>query len=177
MIIRETDRRISIELGREDRKWAIKNVCAPCLYKTVDEPKLKFEFLGAMDGNNSLKLVDSTYRAGIIRTDTRKTESARWIKPEDVDLFKDEVGKVRISTAVPDTSSRRFSIRAICEVHVKERLPPTMKISPLKKRHGSMSQSTMILPSAWIPAWTGGRMQVWKHVRRCSPFLLSRASS
>ena len=102
-IIRETDRRISIELGREDRKWAIKNVCAPCLYKTEDEPKLKFEFLGAMDGNNSLKLVDSTYCAGTVRTDSRRTESPRWIKPEDVDLFKDEVGKVKFFLPKPHT--------------------------------------------------------------------------
>ena len=93
-IIRETDRRISIELGREDRKWSMKNVCAPCLYKTKDELKMKFEFLGVMDGNNSMKLVDSTYRAGTVRTDGRKSQSPRWISPEDVDLFKDEVGKV-----------------------------------------------------------------------------------
>ena len=65
-IIQETDQRISIELRREDRKWAMKNVCTPCLYKTEDEPKLKFEFLGAMDGNNSLKLVNSTYCAGTV---------------------------------------------------------------------------------------------------------------
>jgi len=96
VIIRETERRISIELGREDHKWSMKNVCAPCLYKTEDQPKLKFEFLAAMDGNNSLKLVDSTYHAGTVRTDSRKTESPCWIKPEDVDLFKDEVGKVRL---------------------------------------------------------------------------------
>ena len=94
-IIREYDQRISVELGRKDRKWAMKNVCAPCLYKTKDEPKLKFEFLSSMDGNNSLKLVDSTYHAGSVRTDSRKLESPRWISPEDVDLFKDEVGKVR----------------------------------------------------------------------------------
>jgi len=93
-IIRESDRRISIELGREDRKWAMKNVCAPCLYKTEDEPKMKFEFLATMDGNNSLKLVDDTYRVGTVRTDTRQTQSPRWISPEAVDLFKDEVGKV-----------------------------------------------------------------------------------
>lgn len=73
----------------------MKNVCAPCLYKTEDEPKLKFEFLSSMDGNNSLKLIDSTYRAGSVRTDSRKLESPHWISPEDVDLFKDEVGKVR----------------------------------------------------------------------------------
>jgi hypothetical protein len=94
-ILRETDRKISIELGREDRKWAMKNVCAPCLYKTENEPKLKFEFLATMDGNNSLKLVDSTFRAGSVRNDSRKEDSSRWISPEYVDRFKDEVGKVR----------------------------------------------------------------------------------
>ena len=65
-IIREVDQRISIELGHEDHKWAIKDVCTPCLYKTEDEPKLKFEFLAAMDSNNSLKLIDSTYHAGTV---------------------------------------------------------------------------------------------------------------
>jgi hypothetical protein len=49
-----------------------------------------------MDGNNSLKLVDSTYRAGTVRTDTRATTSPRWIHPEAVDVFKDEVNKVQL---------------------------------------------------------------------------------
>ena len=74
-ILCEVDHRIAIELGREDPKLAQWNVCVPCLYKTEDEPKLKFEFLSAMDGNNSLKLVDSTYRVGTVRTDTRTMTS------------------------------------------------------------------------------------------------------
>ena len=49
-----------------------------------------------MDGNNSLKLVDSTYRAGTVRTDTRTMTSPRWIHPEAVDVFKDEVSKVKL---------------------------------------------------------------------------------
>ena len=75
VILCEVDRRIAIELGCEDPKWGQQNVCAPCLYKTEDEPKLKFEFLSAMDSDNSLKLVDSTYRAGTVRTDTRTMTS------------------------------------------------------------------------------------------------------
>lgn len=70
------------------------HVCAPCLYKVDDEPNMKFSFLAAMDGNNSLKLVDSTFRSGTPRTDTRTSESTRWINPEEVDRFRDEVGKV-----------------------------------------------------------------------------------
>jgi hypothetical protein len=46
-----------------------------------------------MDGNNSLKLVDSTFRSGSVRTDNRVTSSKRWISPDDVDVFKDEVNK------------------------------------------------------------------------------------
>ena len=82
----------------------MKNVCAPCLYKTEDEPKLKFEFLLAMDSNNSLKLVDSTYCAGTVQTDSRRMELPCWIKPEDVDLFKDEVGKVKSFLSKPHTT-------------------------------------------------------------------------
>ncbi|KDR71992.1 hypothetical protein GALMADRAFT_74454 [Galerina marginata CBS 339.88] len=78
---------------RRSANWEQENVCAPCLYKTADEPPLKFSFLAAMDGNNSLKLVDSTFRAGSVRTDNRVTSSKRWISPEDVDVFKDEVNR------------------------------------------------------------------------------------
>lgn len=61
------------------------------MYKLTDEPPLKFSMLVAMDGNNSLKLVDSTFRSGSSRMDDRISTSSRWIKPEDVDRFKDEV--------------------------------------------------------------------------------------
>jgi hypothetical protein len=73
------------------------HVCAPCLYKVDDEPVMKFSFLGAMDGNNSLKLVDSTFRPGTSRTDSRTSELTRWITPEEVDVFQNEVGKVRLT--------------------------------------------------------------------------------
>ena len=46
-----------------------------------------------MDGNNSLKLVDSTFRSGSVRTDNRVSSSKRWISPEEVNIFKDEVNK------------------------------------------------------------------------------------
>ena len=46
-----------------------------------------------MDGNNSLKLVDSTFRSGSVCTDNRVSNSKRWISPENVDIFKDEVNK------------------------------------------------------------------------------------
>ncbi|KAJ7143242.1 hypothetical protein C8R46DRAFT_1233018 [Mycena filopes] len=55
------------------KAWYMNNVCPPCLYKVDNEPPLRFSWLGAMDGNNSLKLHE------------------RWLTPEEVDVFKDEV--------------------------------------------------------------------------------------
>ena len=69
-------------------------MCPPCLYKVEGEPSLKFNLLAAMDGNNSLKLVDSTFCAGSVHTDSRSSTSWCWMSPEEVDRFKDEVKKV-----------------------------------------------------------------------------------
>lgn len=55
---------------------------------------MKFSMLATMDGNNSLKLVDNTFRSGLSRIDDRISTSSRWITPEDVDRFKDEKGEV-----------------------------------------------------------------------------------
>ncbi|KAJ3499863.1 hypothetical protein NLJ89_g10044 [Agrocybe chaxingu] len=92
-ILRRVESQVSTALRREDAAWAVKNVCPPCLYKVIGEEPLKFQFLAAMDGNNSLKLVDSEFRAGNVRTDTRTTTSRRWIHPEEVNLFEHEVRK------------------------------------------------------------------------------------
>ncbi|KAJ8087277.1 hypothetical protein PM082_006107 [Marasmius tenuissimus] len=44
-----------------------------------------------MDGNNSLKMVDSEKRAGRTRFDTRRLDHPRWLDAATVDEFKDEV--------------------------------------------------------------------------------------
>ena len=92
-ILRAVDQTVTQALGRTD-SWETKNTCPPCLYKVESEPPLKFSLLTTMDGNNSLKLVDTAFRAGTVRTDTRSSASRRWISPEEVDIFKDEVKKV-----------------------------------------------------------------------------------
>ncbi|KAJ7192578.1 hypothetical protein GGX14DRAFT_379958 [Mycena pura] len=89
-VIREVDARVDAAMAR-DASWHIQNVCAPCMYKTCNEPPLRFSWLGCMDGNNSLKLVDPTFRAGTTRPDDRASTSFRWLTPEQVDVFKDEV--------------------------------------------------------------------------------------
>ena len=89
-IIRAVDVRVQQALGR-DQNWKSRHICPPCMYKLADKPPMKYSMLATMDGNNSLKLVDSTFRSGSSRLDDRMSTSSRWITPEDVDRFKDEV--------------------------------------------------------------------------------------
>jgi hypothetical protein len=89
-IMRQVEARAHLALGR-DAAWYIQNVCAPCLYKIRNEAPLRFSWLGCMDGNNSLKLVDATFRPGTVRPDDRASTSFCWLTPEQVDVFKDEV--------------------------------------------------------------------------------------
>ncbi|KAJ6521710.1 hypothetical protein B0H19DRAFT_973878 [Mycena capillaripes] len=89
-ILREVEARAHAAMGR-DTAWYIRNVCAPCMYTIRNEPHLRFRWLGTMDGNNSLKLVDATFRTGTTRPDNRTSTSFRWLMPEQVDIFKDEV--------------------------------------------------------------------------------------
>ena len=92
-ILREVERRCQAALKRDHATWKHQNVCPPCLYRVENEPEMKFSMLIAMDGNNSLKLVDSTFKAGTMRHDNRNISSFRWLSVEEVDVFKDEVSK------------------------------------------------------------------------------------
>jgi hypothetical protein len=82
-------------------------LCLPCFYVLRDEPALIPKFLTAMDGNNSLKLVDSSYRTGKTRADDCVLPWSRWIESEEVDLYENEVQsthnnkKVRIIMSPP----------------------------------------------------------------------------
>ncbi|KAJ7190070.1 hypothetical protein GGX14DRAFT_382593 [Mycena pura] len=79
-ILREVDVRVQKALGR-DETWDWKNICPPCFYKLKNEPPLTLSWLGCIDGNNSLKLVDSTFRSGHPRFDNRKSSSFCWLTP------------------------------------------------------------------------------------------------
>ena len=59
------------------------------MYKTKHEPSLKYSMLIAMDGNNSLKLIDTAFRTGKPRMDDRTSSSPRWLTPVEVDAFQD----------------------------------------------------------------------------------------
>ncbi|EPS93139.1 hypothetical protein FOMPIDRAFT_1033828 [Fomitopsis schrenkii] len=86
------DNLVASALGRDTPNWRMLNACAPCLHKLTDEPPLKYSLLVAMDGNQSLKLVDETFRHGSVRQDGRTARTDIWLSHAEVDRFKDEVG-------------------------------------------------------------------------------------
>ncbi|KAJ7170275.1 hypothetical protein C8R43DRAFT_1120708 [Mycena crocata] len=114
-VVRHVDARAHAALGR-DASWYAQNVCPPCLYKVKEEPPLKFSFLACMDGNNSLKLVDSTFRSGQCSPGQPGVYIVPLADSRQVDLFKDEVAnsqkearskkkKNTASTTAPSASS------------------------------------------------------------------------
>ncbi|KAJ7691237.1 hypothetical protein B0H14DRAFT_3531973 [Mycena olivaceomarginata] len=69
-ILHGVDNRVQAALNRGEQ-WKGKNVCPPCFYKLKHEDRLTPTWLSCIDGNNSFKLIDSTF--------------------SEVDVFKDEV--------------------------------------------------------------------------------------
>ncbi|KAK1229011.1 hypothetical protein PQX77_007938 [Marasmius sp. AFHP31] len=98
--------RVDCALGRDSDQYFVRNVCPPCLYRLENEDALNPSILLAMDGNNSLRMVDTEKRAGRARLDTRHMKHPRWLDAETVDVFKDEVVNshrlARAEAAVPD---------------------------------------------------------------------------
>ncbi|KAJ7635957.1 hypothetical protein DFH06DRAFT_1272023 [Mycena polygramma] len=103
-ILRAVEARCQEALGRT-RTWYMDNVCPPCFYKLSREQRLRFSYLAAMDGNNSLKLVDPTYHAGKPRLDNRTSVHDRWVSAEYVDEFKDEVADSQKVPSAPSVSA------------------------------------------------------------------------
>jgi hypothetical protein len=85
------DNALKIALGRDTPNWRLLNVCPPCFYQLKEDPECEFSFLCEMDGNTSLKRTKGIIHGAEERPDRRGARSDYWIKPEDVDRFKDEV--------------------------------------------------------------------------------------
>ncbi|KAI0644812.1 hypothetical protein C8Q79DRAFT_912370 [Trametes meyenii] len=90
-ILHEVDIRVNSALHRDTANWRMLNACAPCLYRLDKEEPLPYDFFASMDGNNSLKLVDDSFRSGQSRRDDRTHRTDLFIAPDEVDKYKDEV--------------------------------------------------------------------------------------
>jgi hypothetical protein len=95
-IVRHIQQRMAKALQRNAIDEVSFLLCAPCFNEIDNEPQLSPRFLATMDGNNSLKLVDSLYQFGNTQSDDRTLPSQRWLEPEVVDAFK---GETRVSEA------------------------------------------------------------------------------
>ncbi|KAG2140551.1 hypothetical protein DEU56DRAFT_870908 [Suillus clintonianus] len=83
--------RLQAPLGRDTPNWCLLNSCPACFYKLRDEPKLEFDWLISIDGNNSLKRWDSTIYGNTPRVDSRWARSDYWVEPKAVDRFQNEI--------------------------------------------------------------------------------------
>ncbi|KIK18700.1 hypothetical protein PISMIDRAFT_108953, partial [Pisolithus microcarpus 441] len=54
-ILHRVNQKIQVVLNCNTREWRLRNECLACFYHIKDEPKLMFDWLVSIDGNNSLK--------------------------------------------------------------------------------------------------------------------------
>ncbi|KAA1473373.1 hypothetical protein DENSPDRAFT_765398, partial [Dentipellis sp. KUC8613] len=88
-ILREVETRVAVELQRsDDPHWRVKHSCPACRYKLVDDPTMDIEFIGSLDGNQSLKRV--RLREGF-EGDPRVFHSGYYIREGEVETFKHDV--------------------------------------------------------------------------------------
>ena len=96
-ICRQVDQQINTALKCDTQISYLRRSCPCCFYKLEGEPELEFSSFVSIDGNNSLKRLGTTIRNTNERLDSRTIVSDRWITPEEVNRFKDEVtSQVRI---------------------------------------------------------------------------------
>ena len=70
------------------------------MYKIENELPLRFSIFLAGDGNQSLRLIDLAFLAGELRPNDCVLCSGRYLWPEEVDVFKDEVQNVKKAVSV-----------------------------------------------------------------------------
>ncbi|KAI0684967.1 hypothetical protein C8T65DRAFT_712851 [Cerioporus squamosus] len=132
-ILHGIETRVRTVLKQDTPDWRMKSACAPCLYTLEDEPRLKYSLLTTMDGNQSLKLVDSAFRAGTPLADSRQARSDYWIPPDEVDRFKDEVGQAKAASSGDvdvegvDTEGSPEEVASICVKRWKNAGPEARK--------------------------------------------------
>jgi len=93
-IRRGVDSLVQTALKRDTPDWRLRNACPACTFKLKDEPRLKFDMLFTMDGNDSLKRVIRRGAAAedkpgsIVETlDHRILETDYYISRRDVDKW------------------------------------------------------------------------------------------
>ena len=90
-ILHRVNQKIQVALNRNTQEWRLQNECPTCFHRLEDEPKLSFDWLVSIDGNNSLKRWDMTLYGTVPRVDDRVPRSTYWLSNEEVNKFQYEV--------------------------------------------------------------------------------------
>ncbi|KIY53647.1 hypothetical protein FISHEDRAFT_32875, partial [Fistulina hepatica ATCC 64428] len=93
------DADVDAALNRHNPEVQAMLLCAPCMYRLEEDVPLRPSILVACDGNNSLKLIDPSFRVGDMRLNDCKLPSFRYLEAEEVDIFKDDEVQPPAATA------------------------------------------------------------------------------
>ncbi|KAJ7236971.1 hypothetical protein C8J57DRAFT_1529765 [Mycena rebaudengoi] len=77
---------VSRALGQDTPQYRLRNCCPACTYKLEDEPKLMYEMLFTMDGNDSLKRM------------LRRSKEEVWEEEENGDVHRGEYSTRQVSS-------------------------------------------------------------------------------
>ncbi|KIJ30001.1 hypothetical protein M422DRAFT_88109, partial [Sphaerobolus stellatus SS14] len=100
-VLYHVDALVDKALAQDKPNWRALNTCPACDYRLEGEPELEYSKLVAIDGNNSLCRVDVNLTRNVTSyIDTRTARTDYWIKPEEVDLFKDQVKSKQSTVAL-----------------------------------------------------------------------------
>ncbi|KAH9944949.1 uncharacterized protein BXZ73DRAFT_86554 [Epithele typhae] len=87
-VLDDVDAKIQEKLGRGDPNWRPRFGCPPCGYKLENEIPVRFERMGSMDANDSLKRLLRKYQdVG----DRRRHKNTYYLGPEFVNRFAKQV--------------------------------------------------------------------------------------
>lgn len=119
-IRRYVDNKVQQTLKRDSPDWRLRHICPPCTYILEDEPKLQFNMLYTVDGNDSLKRIirretvgvdDQSSNVPILgdsseTTDMRRAGKGLYMTNKQVDQWSTEMLKAAYPTYVEDDTDQ-----------------------------------------------------------------------
>lgn len=161
-ICRRVDQQLNEALGY-DSSGRLSRACPACFKRVPGEPELDFSVLVSIDGNNSLKRIGTKIRGSEELQDLRSIKSERWLAPEEVDVFKNEVPNL----------VRLYHIIIILGLLNRISQMLTILLMKLRRQHRNLNLMPMKISIASI----GGKTQGLKRVSECLGSLMKQASS
>ena len=156
------DQQLNEALGY-DSSGRLSRACPACFKRVPGEPELDFSVLVSIDGNNSLKRIGTKIRGSEELQDLRSIKSERWLAPEEVDVFKNEVPNL----------VRLYHIIIILGLLNRISQMLTILLMKLRRQHRNLNLMPMKISIASI----GGKTQGLKRVSECLGSLMKQASS